>query len=210
MHDLAFSPDGRLLASVSAGGDVKLWSSLPGREIADQRGLPWGRSHTADGRRLAYAHLPDWIVIQDTQSGRQTANLRRLNRLILTLAFRPDGRQLATSDGFGETAIWEVETGRLLRVLRGHRHLVKQVVYSRDGRRLITGSYDGTVRIWDLESGQELRVLASVAEYGRGPGPKPGRPADCGGGTARSLESTTWRPAKANTRCGDIRCTCGA
>lgn len=160
VHDLAFSPDGRLLASVSAGGDVKLWSSLPGREVAEQRGLPWGVSHTADGRRLAYAHLPDWIVIQDTQSGRQTANLRRLNRVILTLAFRPDGRQLATSDGFGETAIWEVETGCLLRVLRGHRHLVRQVVYSRDGRRLITGSYDGTVRIWDPESGQELRVLA--------------------------------------------------
>ena len=162
IHDVAFSPDGRLLASVSAGGSVKVWSALPGREIFDCTGLPWGLSHTPDGRRLAYAFLPDWIAIRDTRSGRLDASLRRLHRLCLTVAFRPDGRQLATSDGFGETAIWEVETGRLLRVLRGHRHAIDRVLYSRDGRRLITGGYDGTVRLWDPDSGQELRVLARV------------------------------------------------
>ena len=162
VHDVAFSPDGRLLASVSKDGSVKVWSALPGREIFDCTGLPWGLSYTPDSRRLAYAFLPDWIAIRDTQSGRLDASLRRLHRVCLTVAFRPDGRQLATSDGFGETAIWEVETGRLLRVLRGHGHGIDRVLYSRDGRRLITGSYDGTVRLWDPDSGQQLRVLARV------------------------------------------------
>ncbi|MBE0544230.1 MAG: protein kinase [Verrucomicrobia bacterium] len=162
VHDLAFSPDGRLLASVSANGGVKVWSAQPGREISDQVGLPWGISFTSDGRRFAYAHLPDWITVRDTQSGRQVVRLRRLHRMCLALALRPDGRQLATSDGFGETAIWDVETGRLLRVLRRHNHGIDRVLYSRDGHRLITGGYDGTVRIWDPESGQELGVLARV------------------------------------------------
>jgi WD40 repeat protein len=160
VHDVVFSPDGRLLASVSAGGSVKVWSALPGREFLDQFELPWGLSHTPDGGRLAHAYLPDWISILDTQSGRLVARLRRLHRVVLTVAFRPDGRQLATSDGFGETAIWDVETGRLLRVLRGHGHYILPVLYSRDGRRLVTGSRDGTVGIWDPESGQQLRVLA--------------------------------------------------
>ena len=159
VHEVAFSPDGRLLASVSSGGSVKVWSALPGREIFDQRGLPWGLSHTSDGRRLAYSFVPHWIAIRDTQSGRLLASLRRLNRSCLTLAFSPDARQLATGDAFGETAIWDVETGRLLRVLRGHRHGVWRVLYSRDGRRLITGGNDGTLRIWDSESGRQLREL---------------------------------------------------
>ncbi len=158
VHDLAFSRDGRLLVSVSANGGVKVWSAQPGREISDQVGLPWGISFTSDGRRFAYAHLPDWIAIRDTQSGRLIARLRRQHRMCLTLAFRPDGRQLATGDGFGETAIWDVETGSLLRVLRGHGHMIKHLLYSRDGSRLFTGSYDGTIRIWDPDSGQELQT----------------------------------------------------
>jgi WD40 repeat protein/tRNA A-37 threonylcarbamoyl transferase component Bud32 len=159
VHDVAFSPDGRLLASVSKDGSVKVWSALPGREIFDCTSLTWGLSHTSDGRRLAYAFLPDWIAIRDTQSGRLVASLRRFHRVCVSLAFRPDGRQLATSDSFGETAIWDVETGRLLRVLRGHRHGVYCVLYSRDGRRLVTGGFDGTLRIWDSESGRQLREL---------------------------------------------------
>ena len=163
VNDVAFSPDGRVLASVSAGGSVKVWSALPGREILDQRGLPWGISHTSDGRRLAYAYLPDWIAIRDTESGRLVARLRRLHRVSLTVAFSPDGRRLATGEGFGEIAIWDVETGRLLRVLRGHSHLVKQLLYSHDGSRLITCGYDGTARIWDPEAGRQLRVLPQSA-----------------------------------------------
>jgi WD40 repeat protein len=160
IHDVAFSPDGRLLASVSAGGSVKVWSALPGREIFDCTSLPWGVSHASNGRKLAYAYLPDWIAIRDTESGRLIANLRWLHRNCLTVAFRPDGRELATGDVFGKTAIWDVATGRLLRVLRGHSHYSLPVLYSRDGRRLVTGSRDGTVGIWDAESGRQLRVLA--------------------------------------------------
>lgn len=160
VHDLAFSPDGRLLVSVSANGGVKVWSAQPGREISDQVGLPWGISFTSDGRRFAYAHLPDWITVRDTQSGHPVVRLRRLHRMCLALALRADGRQLATGDGFGETAIWDVETGRLEQVLRGHGHMINGVLYSEDGTRLITSSTDGTVREWNVESGQQLRVLA--------------------------------------------------
>ena len=162
VHDVSFSPDGRLLASVSAVGSVKVWSALPGREILDCTGIPWGLSHTPDGRRFACSFLQDWIVIRDTQSGRLVARLRRLHRNCMTVAFRPDGQQLATSDAFGETTIWDVKTGHVLQVLRGHKHLVKKVLYSHDGSRLITGSYDGTVRLWDPESGHQLRVLAQA------------------------------------------------
>ncbi len=164
VQEVAFSPDGRMLASVSAYGSVKIWSALPGREIFDQRGVPVGFSHAPDGSRLAYSYLPDWIAIRNPESGRLVADLRRLHKIIYSLAFRPDGRQLAASDGFGETAIWDVQAGSLLRVLRGHTHAIDRVLYSRDGRRLFTCSRDGTIRIWDAESGQQLRVLATGQE----------------------------------------------
>jgi eukaryotic-like serine/threonine-protein kinase len=163
VHGLNFSADGRLLASVGKDGRVKVWSTMPGRELFTCLCIPWGISHTPDGRRFAYAHLPDWIAVRDAQSGRLTARLQRLHRLVVSVAFHPDGRHLAAGDGFGETAIWDLETGRLVRVLRGHSHGINRVLYNRDGSRLITSSWDGTVRIWDPETGQQLRELPQSA-----------------------------------------------
>lgn len=157
VQDAAFSSDGRLLASVSAYGSVKVWSALPGRGLFDQDGVPVGFSHAPDGRRLAYSYLPDWIAIRDTRSGRLLARLRWSQGICFSLAFRPDGRELATGDGFGGTGIWDLATGNLLRVLRGHNHYINRVLYMSGGHRLITSSRDATIRVWDNESGRQLQ-----------------------------------------------------
>ncbi len=159
VHDVDFSPDGRLLVSVSAVGSVKVWSGLAGREILDS-GIAWGMSLSSDGRRLAHAYLPDWVAVRDTQSGRLVTRLRRVHRQVLALTFRPDGKELATGDVFGQTALWEVETGRLRRVLSGHNHTVGYLTFSPDGRQLSTASWDGSVCVWDPETGQLLRKFS--------------------------------------------------
>lgn len=157
LHNVAFSPDGRLLASVSTVGSVKVWSALPGRELFNDVNIPWGLSHTLDGRLLAHSYLPGWTDIRDTRSGRLVARVRRLNRVVMCVAFSPDGRHLATGEGFGEITIWEVATGRQSHVLRGHGHYILSLVYSRDGRRLVSGSRDTTVCIWDTKSYELVR-----------------------------------------------------
>jgi WD40 repeat protein len=159
VHDVAFSHDGRLLASVSAYGTLKLWSALPGREIQSFSGLPWGLAHTSDGRKVANAHLPDKVVIRDTQSGQLLAQLRRPRRMTTTVVVSPDDRHLVTGDLFGGIAIWELASGRLVRTWRAHDFWVYKVAYTRDGRFLLSSGGDGKLRQWDAEGTRELRTF---------------------------------------------------
>jgi WD40 repeat protein len=98
VHDVDFSHDGRLLASVSAYGTLKLWSALPGREIQRYPGLPWELAHTSDGRKVANAYLMDQIAVRDPQSGQLLAQLRRQRRTTTALTISPDDRYLAAGD----------------------------------------------------------------------------------------------------------------
>jgi WD40 repeat protein len=113
VNDLAFSPDGRLLAAVSDDGTVKVWSALPGREHLPQYGRPWGFSETSDGRRIATAPRPERITIWDPASGQQLADLRRHHYYTIAVAFHPDDRvasasvrEAAGGVGYGGSRHW--------------------------------------------------------------------------------------------------------
>ena len=159
VHDVDFSHDGRLLASVSAYGTLKLWSALPGREFYRSPGLPWGLAHTSDGRKVANAHLMDQITVRDAQSGQLLEHLRRQRRTTTALTISPDDRYLVAGDIFGEIAIWELASGRLMHSWRAHEFFVYKVAYTRDGRCLLSSGGDGKLRQWDAKGTRELRTF---------------------------------------------------
>jgi WD40 repeat protein len=154
---VAFSPDGRRLASAGADGTVRVWDAESGREVATLRGHSGDVRTVAfspDGRRLASAGADGVVRVWDPGSGREVLTLGGHEGDVRTVAFSPDGRRLASGGGDGTVNLWEAATGRAVLTLRGHDGAVRGAAFSPDGRRLASASADQTVKVWDAGSGR--------------------------------------------------------
>ncbi|NEO45783.1 MAG: hypothetical protein F6K55_17290 [Moorea sp. SIO4A3] len=157
---VAFSPDGKRLATVSSDNTAIIWDNQ-GNQIAVLTGHQdrvLSVVFSPDGKRLATASSSEKTArIWDNQ-GNQLALLRGHEHRVDSLAFSPDGKRLATASSSEKTArIWDNQ-GNQLALLRGHQDSVLSVTFSWDGKSLATASEDNTARIWDTK-GNQLAVL---------------------------------------------------
>jgi len=163
VNSVAFSPDGRTLASGSFDSTIKLWDVASGREMRTLAGHTREVKSVAfspDGRTLASGSWDQTIKLWDVASGRERRTLAGHEGDVYSVAFSPDGRTLASGSWDQTIKLWDVASGRELRTLAGHTGWVVSVAFSPDGRILASGSGDSTTKLWDVASGRELRTLA--------------------------------------------------
>ncbi len=167
---LAFSPDGRTLATGSWNGAITLWDIESGT-------LLWTSWHTTniqsltfapDGCTLASGGNDATIRLWGATSGTHRQTLSGHSGPVYALAWSPDGSLLASGSFDGQIRLWEIQKTQpatCVHMLTGHTTGVIGLAFAPDGSTLASGSWDRTVKLWDVGEEGSLRVRETLAGH---------------------------------------------
>ncbi len=174
---VAFSPDGKILATLNATGSLRLWDTKTGQPL-QTIGASGMVAFSPDGKTMVTGGNADYTLsvfgfhLFDVETGKRLRTFTGHTRPPSSVAFSPDGRMIATGGSVGDSTVrlWDVKTGEHLRTLTGHTHNVHSVAFSPDGTLLASGGHDKPVRLWDVKTGQQIRALEEGGwRYSTGP-----------------------------------------
>ncbi|MEH2064197.1 MAG: hypothetical protein V7K50_18350 [Nostoc sp.] len=168
VYSVAFSPDGRMIASGSHDKTIKLWDVTAGRQIRTIQTHPdlvHSVAFSPDGRIIASGSYDKTIKLWDVTTGRQIHTVQGHSEWVNSVAYSPDGKILASGSNNKTIKLWDVTTGGQIRTLQGHLEWVHSVVFSSDGKTLASGSYDNTIKLWDVKTGGQIRTLQGHSNW---------------------------------------------
>ncbi|HEV2663333.1 MAG TPA: hypothetical protein VG324_00370, partial [Blastocatellia bacterium] len=162
MRSVAFSGDGRLLASGFLQGNLQVWEVGSGVKLYSHS------AHQASVTSVAFSPNNLWLAsgsrdntvkLWEADTGQELRVLRGHKAEVSAVAFSPDGQWLMSASHDRTIKIWRVVTGREAQTLEGHTMRVTAAIFTPDGQTIVSGSWDKTVRLWSVSTGLTTRIL---------------------------------------------------
>ncbi|QFS47689.1 eIF2A-related protein [Nostoc sphaeroides] len=168
VNSVAFSPDGKILASGSYDNTIKLWDIGTGREIYTLQGHSNSVNSIAfspDGKILASGSDDKTIKLWDVTTGEKIRTIQAHSKWVRSVAFSPDGKILASGSDDKTIKLWDVTTGEKIRTIQAHSKWVRSVAFSPDSKILASGSDDNTIKLWNVTTGAQIGTIQAHSKW---------------------------------------------
>ncbi len=172
MRAVAFSRDGKTLATGGDRENVRLWDVASRAPIGAIRGLSGGVREvalTADGARVAWTSGTTDRFVSVGDRGKSTATLGLYGHkgVVDAVAWSPDATTLASGADDTLVALWDPVKGQRRAALKGHRKGVTALAWSPDGATLASGSADSTIELWSPSAEADKAALRTLTGHTR-------------------------------------------
>src|SRR5712692_5668938 len=158
-YQVAWSPDGKSVASVQADGTVRVWDAFTGNTISAYKGsfikvlsMVWAFPHsllvTSEG---ADRRVQVWDVL----ARKRLLTTTPLPGIASSSAWSPDGSIIAFDGGNNTVQVWSLVTGKLVLTYQGHTCRVTALSWSPDGSEIASASDDTTIQVWNAATGHK-------------------------------------------------------
>jgi WD40 repeat protein/DNA-binding SARP family transcriptional activator len=166
---VAFSHDGKTVATNAGGQSIQLWAMPPEHPIstfttADPNGYV-AAAFSRDGKTLATLDTDGGVQLWSLGTGKKMAGSLVGAGTVQSMAFSPVSNTLATGDADGTIRLWNASTGQQEGVplgTNGGGGAINSIAFSSDGTTMVTGTAHGTVQLWQVITGPQLAVQSPV------------------------------------------------
>ncbi|MCC5660791.1 hypothetical protein LC608_28220 [Nostoc sp. XA010] len=162
IFSVAFSPNGKLLATGDTNNEIRLYQVVDGQQMLTCRGhAAWVRSVTfsPNGDIIASGSDDQTVRLWNVSTGQCVANLQGHSSGIQSIAFSTNGHILASSSEDKTVKFWDIDTGLCFKTLSVDDYSVWSIAFSPDGDTVVTGNDNHTLNLWDINTGQCIKIL---------------------------------------------------
>jgi WD40 repeat protein len=161
ISSVAFSPDGKHIASGSSDTTIRIWDAKSLKKyiptLMTQTQEPQcvqSLAFSPEGTRIASC-AGCTITVWDTATGAKILRLEGHQRSVLSAIFSPDGQQIASGSEDKTVRVWDARTGLAVQgPLQGHQHPITSMAYSlADGFCIVSASDDRVIHVWNASAG---------------------------------------------------------